>query len=153
MKLLIITLALISSTTVFAGDRNSAYNMICKPMTFESDRDECLAAIQPHHYFDDTALRICNSFTFSSTKIECLGYIADKTYEAYEVNACRDAAFDSDKLQCLRASGQNTGEQPCLPKQELINQLRQAQYELHLGQTGTVDKRLTYLISSISTCQ
>ncbi|MBC7713992.1 MAG: hypothetical protein H7177_11680 [Rhizobacter sp.] len=153
MKLLIVICALLASVSVFAGDRNTAYEVICKPMSFESDRTRCVAAIKPHNYYNDDALQICTIFTFDSTKIECLGYIADKTYEAYEIDTCRNGTFDSDKLQCLRTNGQNNGGQSCIPKQELLNQLRQTQNELHQGQTGTVDKRLTYLISRISNCQ
>jgi hypothetical protein len=34
----------------------------------------------------------------------------------------------------------------------VLHQLRSAQFELRQGQTGTVDKRLTYLIGRFSNC-
>lgn len=150
MKILLAFTFALASMASFAGDRNTAYNVICKPMAFESDRSRCVAQIRNYNYFDDNALAICASFPFNNTKMECLSYIADKRYEAYEIDTCRNATFESEKLACLRDNGSNGGGAGCLPTYEVLNQLRSAQYELRNGNPGTVDKRLTYLISRFS---
>jgi hypothetical protein len=151
MKLLLILLTLSLSAFAFAGDRNTAYEVVCKNMTFETDRNECIRIIRPFNYFDDRALQLCEYFNFDSVKRECLGYIGDKNYASYEMTTCENATFDSEKLRCLRDNGQSNG-QTCLPRSETLNQLRQAQFELRQGNTGTVDKRLTYLIGKFSNC-
>ena len=105
MKSLIVFAALLTSFATFAGDRNTAYEVVCRDMSFESDRTKCIQVIKPFNYFDDRALQICPLMAFDSKKIECLGYIGDKRYEAYEVEACRNATFESEKLKCLRDNG------------------------------------------------
>lgn len=148
-KFILLTLALLSFNA-FSGDRNTAYNVICKPMAFESDRNQCVAQIRPYNYFDDRALSICAGFAFNNVKMECLSYIADKYYAAYEIDTCRNTTFDSEKLACLRNNGNHGGNQGCIPRREVLDQLRSAQYDLRNGNYGTVDKRLTYLIGQFS---
>lgn len=148
MKYIALFLLLLSSLA-FAGDRNTAYNMICKPMSFESERTKCLNVIKPFNYFNDDALQMCANFNFDSKKLECLGYIGDKSYEFYEIDTCRNTTFDSERLNCLRNNG-TPATATCLPKTEVINQLRAAQYEIRSGQMGTADKRLEYVIARFS---
>ena len=88
-----------------AGDRTTAYNLICKPMTFESERKNCLSRIINYSYFDNRALRICAAITFDSQKLSCLDLIADKEYEGYEMDRCVHETFESRKLECLHDSG------------------------------------------------
>lgn len=151
MKMLIVFLTLISSVAM-AGDRNTAYGMVCKDLTYESDRTRCVDTIRPFGYFDDQALGICAAFTFDSNKIQCLGFIGGKQYDAYEIDACRNATFDSEKLNCLKKNGRpvNDGNRPCLPRQEVLGQLQAGLSDLRVGNLGTVDKRLQYLIASFS---
>lgn len=152
MKLLFVLSALLLSFSTFAGDRNSAYEVVCKNMSFESDRAKCIQVIKPFTYFDDGALAICPNFPFYSTQNECLGYIGNKRYEAYEIETCRNTVFDSEKLRCLRDNGSTTIGGICIPNRELINELRQAQQEIRQGNTGTADKRISYLINRIQNC-
>lgn len=152
MKMLIVLLTMTSSLA-FAGDRNTAYNMVCKDLSFESDRNKCVETIRPYGYFDDQALAMCANFTFDSNKIQCLGFIGGKQYEAYEIDTCRNTTFDSDKLACLRTNGRPTngnGNRPCLPRQEVLGQLQSGLTDLRVGNLGTVDKRLQYLIANFS---
>lgn len=152
MKFLMVLFTLLS-ISAFAGDRNSAYETVCKNLTFESDRNKCAEQIRNYSYFDDSALQICTIFTFQSDRMNCVLAIADKAYEIYEIDRCRNTSFDSAKLQCLKDTGRIFN-QTCLPRQEVLNQLRNAQIELRSGSTGTVDKRLTYLIGKFSlNCQ
>lgn len=157
MKILIVLLTMASSLA-FAGDRNTAYNMICKDLSFESDRNKCINIIRPHSYFDDQALAICADFSFDSTKTQCLGYVAGKQYDRYEIDTCKNATFDSEKLTCLRVNGRPAnggGNYPCLPRQEVVSQLQASLTDLRTGNLGTVDKRLQYLLSNFSnpSCQ
>ena len=154
MKLLILILTLLFACASFAGDRNTAYEAVCKNMPFSPDRAQCVQTIKPFNYFDNSALSICQRLPFASTQMECLGIIGDKRYEAYEINACIETVFESERLKCLRDNGQNNGGQNCLPNRDVFNQLRAAQNELRQGQYGTVDKRLTYLMGQFSgNCQ
>nr|BDT29134.1 hypothetical protein BHI3_26000 [Bacteriovorax sp. HI3] len=148
MKYFTLSLLLLSSLA-FAGDRNTAYNQVCKPMSFDSDRTKCTNTIRPFSYFNDDALQMCSGFNFDSKKIECLGYIGDKMYEFFEIDTCRNMVFDSERMNCLKNSG-SPNRQTCLPKTEVINQLRAAQYEIRSGQIGTADKRLEYVIGRFS---
>lgn len=152
MKLLIVFAALLVSIAVFAGDRNTAYEVVCRNMSFESDRAKCVQVIRPFHYFDDDALQICPLMAFDSRKIECLSYIGDKRYEAYEIEVCRNATFESEKLKCLRENG-STSSGSCIPSREIVAELRQAQNDIRQGSPGTADKRLTYLINKITHCK
>ena len=152
MKILIAILTMTSSLA-FAGTRDTAYNMVCKNMTYDSDRTRCVEIIRPHSYFDDQALGICANFTFDSNKNQCLGFMAGKQYDAYEIEECKNATFDSEKLQCLKKNGRpvyDGGNRPCLPRQEVLNQLHAGLSDLRIGNLGTVDKRLQYLIANFS---
>ena len=155
MKLLFVFAVLLTSMTAFAGDRNTAYEVVCKNMSFESDKARCIQVIKPFTYFDDGALSICPVFPFASTQMECLGYVGNKRYEAYEVESCRNAVFDSEKLRCLRENGSISnggGNGVCIPSRELVAEMRQAQQEIRTGNTGTADKRLSYLINKLQSC-
>ena len=154
MKMLIVLLTMTSSLA-FAGDRNTAYNMVCRDLTFESDRNRCVEIIRPHSYFDDQALAMCAAFTFDSNKTQCLGFIGGKQYDGYEIDACKNTTFDSDKLTCLRVNGRPANNRPCLPRQEVLGQLQAGLTDLRVGNLGTVDKRLQYLIANFSnpSCQ
>lgn len=157
MKTLIVLLTMTSSLA-FAGDRNTAYNLICRDLTFESERNNCIEIIRPHSYFDDQALAICADFTFDSDKTKCLGLIGGKQYDAYEIEACKNTTYDPDKLTCLRVNGRPAnggGNRPCIPRQQVLGQLQSGLYDLRAGNLGTVDKRLQYLIANFSnpSCQ
>jgi hypothetical protein len=156
MKILI-TILTLTSALAFGATRDTAYNIVCKNMTYDSDRSRCIETIRPHNYFDDQALNICANFTFDSTKNQCIGYMAGKQYEAYEIDACKNATFDSEKLNCLKKNGRpvNDGSRPCLPRQEVLGQLQAGLSDLRVGNLGTVDRRLQYLIANFSnpSCQ
>jgi hypothetical protein len=154
MKILI-TILTLTSGLAFGGTRDTAYNIICKNMTYDSDRSKCIEIIRPHNYFDDQALNICANFTFDSTKNQCLGYMAGKQYDAYEIDTCKNATFDSEKLRCLQKNGRPSNDRPCLPHQVVLGQLHASLNDLRIGNLGTVDKRLQYLIASFSnpSCQ
>ena len=152
MKILIILLTMLSGLAI-AGDGQSAYNIVCRHLTYELDRNKCIDIIRDQSYFDDQALVICANFNFDSYKNQCLGYIAGKQYNQNEINSCRNIPFDFDKLTCLRLSGRQTsggGNYPCLPKHEVLMQLQAGLNDLRGGNLGTVDKRLQYLIAKFN---
>lgn len=122
-------------------------------MSFDTDRTRCVEIIRPHNYFEEKALQICAEFTFDSNKNQCVGYIGSKQYDAYEIEECQNATFDSEKLTCLKKNGRpvnDGGNRPCLPRHEVLNQLHSGLNDLRSGDLGTVDKRLQYLISNFS---
>ena len=148
MKFLL-PLIFLFSFSLFAGDRSSAYNIICKPLAFESDRNKCISQIKPFNYFDDQGLRLCASFSFISTKLDCLNLIADKVYDSYEMDSCVNATFDSEKLKCLKDNG-TAYRKTCLPRIEVESQLSAALNDLRAKNYGTVEKRLIYLHAKFS---
>ena len=152
MKTLIVAISLFFGLA-HAGDRSAAYNLICKPLPFDSDRTNCMNRIKNYSYFDDRALSICASFNFDSDKISCLDLIADKTYEAYEMDACASKTFESEKRQCLQDNGTRTGGPGgCLVGRDSLSQMRTALIDLRNGNAQSTDQRLSYLIQKYSNC-
>ena len=149
MKILIFLLTM-TSGLAFAGSGDTAYDMFCKDLTFQSSRDDCAKIIRPHSYYDDTALAICKKFTFDSTKFECLAIIGDMRYFTHEIELCGKSSFQSTIFSCLKERGTTTSnggsESTCLSNREILKYLENGLKELRSGDTGTVDKRLQYLI-------
>jgi hypothetical protein len=148
MKFLILLTFFISST-LLAGDRNTAYNVICKGLPFESDRNKCVAKIRPFNYFNDQALAICAGLSFDSKRVECLDYIADKNYEVYEIETCKNSTFDSDKMKCLSENGAPF-KKVCLPRQDVLFQLNASMSDLQSRNLGSLEKRLIFLTAKFS---
>lgn len=91
--------------SVHAADKNGAYNLICKTLTFEDDKINCMEKIRNYKYFDDGALAFCKGLAFSDEKISCLDLIGDKKYESYEMDFCLKLNFESEKRECLKNYG------------------------------------------------
>jgi hypothetical protein len=149
MKKAFITFTVLFSSFAFAGDRNSAYQMICKNLSFESDRVKCAAQIKPFNYFDDRALELCTTFSFDSEKLKCLENIADKTYEAYETELCAAASFNSRKLECLKENG-TPFRKTCLPKEEVASHLRTSLMDLRDRNYSATENRLMFLLTKFT---
>lgn len=152
MKALLITISLFLSVA-HAGDRSSAYNAICKPMTFETERAECMAVIKKYSYFDDAGLAFCKSLNFDTNKMSCLVDIADKMYERYEIDHCLSLMFDSEKQQCLKESGVPYDRDGlCVPREETINELSSGIRDMRNGKLKAADQRLSYLLNRFISC-
>lgn len=153
IRYLFVFLLMTSSTIAFAGDRNTAYNLFCKNLSFESDRQRCLAVINPFQYFDDRGLKMCFAFSFESEKYKCLSLIGDKFYMDFEMDMCTSLIFMSDKFKCLAEKGQPY-KTTCLPREEVFSQVQASLNELRARNYGSVEKRLMYLEAKFSTqCQ
>jgi hypothetical protein len=153
MKSFLITLSLLVGVAR-AGDRTTAYNIICKPMTFESDRNNCLAKIRNYSYFDNRALGICAAITFDSNKVSCLDVIGDKAYEGYEMDKCVNETFESRKLDRLHELGTiyNPNKPACVSREETITQLSYSLKDLRSGNLGSTDQRLSNLLARFTDC-
>ncbi len=149
LKYIFLFILSLSSTLSWAGDRNTAYNLFCKNLSFESDRNRCLAVINPFQYFDDTALKLCSAFTFESEKYKCLNIIGDKFYMDFEMDICSKMIFMSDKFKCLSEKGQPY-QKTCLPRSEVFSQVQASLNELRSKNYGSVEKRLMYLEAKFS---
>ncbi|MFA6236908.1 MAG: hypothetical protein WC635_06230 [Bacteriovorax sp.] len=153
MKAFIITLSLFISIA-HAGDRNTAYNAICKPLDFESERAACMAKIKNYSYFDDRGINICKSLAFDSSKVSCLDLIGDKTYEDYEMDHCINQTFETKMLECLKDSGTPYQQgRICVPREEAVSQLDAGIREMRAGSLKAADKRLSLLLNRFATCQ
>ena len=154
MKSFIISISLLLGIA-YAGDRTSAYNMICKPMTFETERLNCQSRIKNFTFFDTRALKICASFTFDNDKLSCLDLIGDKSYDGFEMDKCEHEAFDVNKLKCLHESGTiyNPNKPSCVPNAEAIEQISWSLRDLRSGNSSSADQRLRRLLEKFSDCK
>lgn len=151
MKAFLITVSLFLSVA-HAADRNAAYNAICKPMTFESEREACMAKVKNYSYFDDRGLKLCKSQTFDSSKVSCLDLIGDKTYEKFEMDHCLNQTFESEKLECLRVSGTTYEPGKCVQRDEAITELNVGIREMRAGNLKAADQTLSYLLNRFMSC-
>jgi hypothetical protein len=139
----------------YAEDRTAAFDKICKPMSFESERSKCLSKIRNYSYFDNGALGICAIVTFDSDKISCLGVIGDKSYEGYEMDKCVNEGLESKKIECLHKMGTsyNPDRSLCVSREEVIAQLSYSIRDLHLGDLDATDQRLSGLLAKFINCK
>lgn len=141
-------------SAAYASDRTAAYNLICKPMTFESDRANCLNQIKRFTYFDKRALTFCSGLNFDSNKMNCLQIIGDRVYEGYEMDHCLSLTFDSQKLECMQNSGTiyNPNRPACVPREETISQLSSSLREMRTGNVRAADQRISALLERFTDC-
>ncbi len=153
MKAILVTLMMLASVA-HAGDRNSAYNAICKPMPFDTDRANCMNVVKHFSYFDDRGLAFCANLSFDSDKLSCMQVIGDKMYEAYEMDNCLNLTFDTQKIQCLKDNGTryNPGQGTCVPREEVIKQLNNSLYDLRNGNVSNADQRISNLLGRFTRC-
>ena len=139
-----------TSGLAFAGNGDTAYEIFCKDLPFQSSRDDCANIIRPHSYYDETALAICDRSPFDSTKFKCLEIIGDMRYLKHEIELCGNSSFESTIFSCLKERGTKSSsggsESSCLSNREILQYLKDGLKDLRRGDTGTVDKRLQYLI-------
>jgi hypothetical protein len=154
MKSFIISISLLLGVA-YAGDRTTAYNMICKPMTFESQRLNCQSRIKDFTFFDTRALKICAHFTFEKDKLSCLDLIGDKSYDIYEIDKCENEAFDVKKLKCLNESGTiyDSTRPSCVPREEAIEQISWSLRYLRSGNSSAADQKLQNLLEKFTNCK
>lgn len=153
MKAFLITVSLFLSVA-YAGDRTSAYNAICKPMVFETERAKCLAKVKNYHYFDDRGLGFCKSLTFDNDRVSCMEIIGDKVYEGYEMDHCLNKTFESERIECLNENGtHHTPDRQCVQNQEAIIQLDAGIKEMRSGNLKSADQRLSYLLDRFMNCR
>lgn len=153
MKAFLITLSLLLSVA-YAGDRNSAYNAICKPMTFETERAACMAKLKKYHYFDDRGLAFCKSLRFDDDRVSCMEIIGDKVYETYEMDHCLNKTFDQEKVDCLNENGSpSIPDRQCVQREEAIFQLDAGIKEMRAGNLKSADQRLSYLLNRFMDCR
>lgn len=157
MKAMILALSFLTSityATAYASDRTAAYNLICRPMTFESDRANCLTKVKQYTYFDKRGLTYCSTINFDSNKLSCLGTIGDRVYEGYEMDHCMSLTFDSQKLECLQSSGTtyNPNRGNCVPREEAISQLQSSLTELRKGNVRGADQQISNLLDRFTDC-
>lgn len=152
MKAMVLALTFLVSAS-YASDRTAAYNLICKPMTFESDRANCLNKVKQYTYFDKRALTYCSTLNFDTNKLECLETIGNRVYEGYEMDHCLDLTFDSQKLECLSTSGTRYNpSRNCVPREETISQLSSSLSELRSGNIRGADMRISNLLERFNDC-
>ena len=155
MKMILTLILAFISTFAFAADRNDAYNTICKPLNFETDRQNCLNKIRNFQYFDDRALKYCSERTFDSNKLECTVKIAQRMYEDFEFNHCMSLTFESQQMECLKTSGTVLRQNPnpnCIDKFTTMNSIQMAINMLRMGNPQGADITLNNLLARLSTC-
>ncbi len=155
MKLILTLLLAFISTFALAADRNTAYELICKPLNFESERQNCLSKIRSFQYFDDRALKFCSERTFDSNKLDCTLKIAQRMYEDFEYNHCMSLTFESQQIECLKTSGTVLRPNPnpsCIDKYTTMNSIQAAISLLRMGNPQGADATLNNLLARLSAC-
>jgi hypothetical protein len=123
-------------------------------MTFENERNICVSKIRNYFYFDIGALKTCAALNFDSNKNVCLDVIGNKVFEMYEINKCINEIFDSNKVNCLRISGEvyNPNRLPCISRNEVVGELSNSINELRAGRLQMADVRLNNLLLKFVEC-
>lgn len=154
MKAIIAICSLFLSVS-HAGTRADAYNIICKPMTYDQDRENCLSKIRQYSYFEVGGLNICSTIVFDDGKIGCMDLIGNKVYEGYEIENCQNKTFESERLECLRASGTtyNPNRPSCVSREETIDNLSKSLKNLRAGNLKRADQQISSLLDRYTRCQ
>jgi hypothetical protein len=151
---LFVTIILALTTQLsFAADQNQAYELVCKPLPFASDRAACTTMIRKYNFFQDEALNMCVSLSFSSDIVKCTESIGNKTYLAFEITECSNENFESGKMKCLATSGTvSNGASPCKLGRETETLFKSMLYDLRSANYRNVDARLQQLITQSQNC-
>ena len=153
-KMIFLVVFVLASSLSFAGDRNDAFNAICKGLYSESTQLTCMQTIKKYNFFNNEALKICSVLYNDSSKVACLMNIGDKDFEAFEIQQCGVLYNDSAKLDCFKDNGTIRAKLPiCVKKEDLINLLKMTLDNLHAGNFSAVDSTLANLVNSLTACQ
>lgn len=161
-KMILMSLVTLTAVMSHAAGRQEA-SEICKSFTFDSDRNQCIAEIGKHNYYEQNAINVCKTFTFDSDKQACVKAISDKSYEAYETDNCARSTFDSDKLKCLNDNGRPVTQTPpppppppgypgCLSKFDVISQLQNIDRQVYFNRNNDARINIADLINRLQRC-
>jgi hypothetical protein len=147
-------MTLLMATTCFAADPNEAYNLVCKPISFDSDRTACAKIIKNFDYFDSGALNICAPISFANDKLNCLKAIGNKSYMEFEITECSREVFDSGKIRCLTTSGKSASHQNpyCQFNSQTEQLFKSMLFDLRNTNYRAVDTQLQQLIDQSKNC-
>ncbi len=137
----------------FAADQNQAYDLICKPMNFSSERASCTNVIRKYSFFHNEALQMCVEVNFNSDKMRCLDGIGNKSYMNFEITECKNENFESQKISCLMNSGtQGSGSADCKLNGVIQQKFKSMLFDLRAGNYRAVDNNLLQLIEQSKNC-
>ena len=146
-------LTFLFSALSFAADQNYAYEQICKPMSFSSERASCTNIIRKYSFFHDEALQMCSEVNFNSDKMRCLDAIGNKSYMNFEISECQNENFESQKINCLMNSGsQSSGTINCQLNTATEQKFKSMLFDLRSGNYRAVDNNLLQLIEQSKNC-
>ncbi len=136
-----------------AADQNQAYDLICKPMSFSSERASCVNIIRKYSFFQSEALQMCSEVNFNSDKMRCLDAIGNKSYMNFEISECQNENFESQKINCLINSGsRSTGTINCQLNSATEQKFKSMLFDLRSGNYRAVDNNLLQLIEQSKNC-
>jgi hypothetical protein len=137
-----------------AGDQESAYRKVCASINSETERLNCMKEIKAFEYFANAALDVCESMAADASKVWCVQNIGNKTYAAYEIEACRSQSSDPGKNSCLKIGGQPHAPPvpACMSKQEVVAHLQRTLDDIRKGYSGSAESRTDYLIRQLNLC-
>lgn len=137
----------------FAADQNQAYDLICKPMSFSSERASCTNIIRKYSFFQSEALQMCAEVNFNSDKMRCLDGIGNKSYMNFEISECKNETFESQKINCLLNNGtQSSGNMDCKLNGATEQKFKSMLFDLRAGNYRAVDNNLQQLIEQSKNC-
>lgn len=146
---------LLLAVKTFAADQNFVYQKFCQPLTFTTDRQNCVNIIRKYTYFKESALDICAPMTFTSEQFKCLDSVGNKTYMDFEITECDTENFESQKISCLARSGTsitNGGSLDCKLGSTTEQLFKSMLFDLRSGNSRSVDAQLQQLIEKSKNC-
>lgn len=157
ISLAISAVVLLLAVKTFAADQNFVYQKFCQPLTFTTDRQNCVNIIRKYTYFKESALDICAPMTFTSEQFKCLDSVGNKTYMDFEITECDNENFESQKITCLAKSGTpisngGNGSLDCKLGSNTEQLFKSMLFDLRNGNTRSVDTQLQQLIEKSKNC-
>lgn len=102
-KFIFVTLLLLSNA--YAGNKSSAFKIICMPMKPQIDQYNCIQSVRMYEYYDDNALGVCASMSANEDKIFCMESIGDTDFTKTETDLCTAMVSTAEKQDCLNSHG------------------------------------------------
>ncbi len=146
---------LLLGSNALAADQNYVYQKFCQPLTFTTDRQNCVNIIRKYTYFKESALDICQPMTFTSEQFKCLDTVGNKNFMDFEITECENESFESQKITCLAKSGtpiSSGGSLDCKLNSTTEQLFKSMLYDLRSGNYRPVDSQLQQLIEKSKNC-
>lgn len=95
----------LSAGPVAAADGVREAALECSRIQGGADKNTCLDFVRSASFFDPAAVQACGKIGGYADKAQCIRAITDKTYAAWELEACDTHSGHADRVSCLSSGG------------------------------------------------